>query len=194
MRPAQELEQISQAVSLWRRYDHKVKAELFSTALKAPAGICLVDPIPLASEALLSLRQSGSITGILVTNENHTRAAPNFAETFAAPIYVHAALSGNPAFPKVKLVEDAEMFSEGLTAVLIDGGPTGEIALHCDAFGGTLVLGDALINFEPYGFGLLPNKYCVDPALMRRSLGKLLNYTFELIFFAHGTPILRDAR
>ena len=86
------------------------------------------------------------------------------------------------------------MFSPGLTAVAIDGGPAGEMALHCEDNGGTMVLGDALINFEPHGFGLLPAKYCLDPNLMRRSLRKLLDYAFERMLFAHGTPILSGAR
>jgi glyoxylase-like metal-dependent hydrolase (beta-lactamase superfamily II) len=57
-----------------------------------------------------------------------------------------------------------------------------------------MVLGDALINFEPRGFGLLPAKYCLNPRMMRRSLAKLLDYTFERMLFAHGTPILSGAR
>ena len=57
-----------------------------------------------------------------------------------------------------------------------------------------MVMGDALINFEPHGFGLLPSKYCLDPKLMRRSLRKLLDYSFARIFFAHGIPILSGAR
>ena len=57
-----------------------------------------------------------------------------------------------------------------------------------------MVVGDALINFEPYGFGLLPAKYCRDFKRMRQALTKLLDYSFERILFAHGTPILAGAR
>jgi glyoxylase-like metal-dependent hydrolase (beta-lactamase superfamily II) len=57
-----------------------------------------------------------------------------------------------------------------------------------------MVVGDALINFEPHGFGLLPAKYCLDPSLMRQSLRKLLDYAFDRMLFAHGTPILSGAR
>ena len=57
-----------------------------------------------------------------------------------------------------------------------------------------MIVGDALINFEPYGFDFLPAKYCRDFKLMRRSLPKLLGYTFERMLFAHGTPILSGAR
>jgi len=82
----------------------------------------------------------------------------------------------------------------GLNAVPIDGAPAGEIAVYCDADGGTLVIGDALINFEPYGFALLPPKYCSSAKLMRKSLRTLLDYSFERMLFAHGIPILSGAR
>jgi glyoxylase-like metal-dependent hydrolase (beta-lactamase superfamily II) len=68
------------------------------------------------------------------------------------------------------------------------------MALHHAANGGTMVLGDALINFEPHGFGFLPAKYCLNARMMRRSLRKLLDYAFDRMFFAHGTPILSGAR
>ena len=190
---SQELEPIPPAAFLWRAYDPKVKADLFSTGLETPAGTYLVDPIPLAPAPLSELRQSGSVVGIFVTNENHIRAAGTFAETFGVPIYLHPKLSSHLDVPGVTTFADAAIFSGGLTALAIDGAPLGESALYSTANGGTLVVGDALINFEPYGFDLLPDKYCLDPALMRRCLPRLLDYTFERIFFAHGTPIVHDA-
>jgi len=59
--------------------------------------------------------------------------------------------------------------------------------------GGTLIVGDALINFESYGFTFLPAKYCSNQKQMRRSLRKLLDYRAQRMLFAHGTPILSDA-
>ena len=185
---AQEVDQVAPGLSLWQAYDRTVKADLFSTSLETPAGIYLVDPIP------FDFRAQRKVSGIFVTNVNHTRAATQFARTFQAPIFVHAELQGSANFPDATGVQDGEVFSEGLTAIAIDGGPAGEMALHYDDGGGTVVLGDALINFEPHGFGLLPAKYCLDARLMRRSLGKLLDYAFDRMLFAHGTPILSGAR
>lgn len=186
---------MSPGILVWQVYDGKVKAELFSTALGTPAGVCVVDPIPLSPGGLLALREHHPrAAGIFVTNANHARAATDFAEIFSVPLYVHSELCGSPEFLQATGVRGGEVFSKGLTAVAIDGGPAGEMALHYDADGGTMVVGDALINFEPHGFGLLPVKYCQDPNLMRGSLRKLLDYTFERMLFAHGTPILSGAR
>jgi glyoxylase-like metal-dependent hydrolase (beta-lactamase superfamily II) len=75
----------------------------------------------------------------------------------------------------------------------IEGAAAGEIALHYAPDSGTLIVGDALINFEPYGFTFLPGKYCSNEKEMRRSLQRLLGYEAERILFAHGTPILSGA-
>ena len=189
-----EVDQVSPGIFVWQAYDTKIKADLFSTALETPAGIYVVDPIPLGSDGLLSLRAHRKAAGIFVTNANHTRAAAEFTKIFSVSTYVHETLRGNPEFRQATWVQDAETLSRGVTAIAINGGPAGETALHYEDNGGTMVLGDALINFEPHGFGLLPAKYCLNPNLMRRSLGKLLDYAFERMFFAHGTPILSGAR
>jgi hypothetical protein len=110
------------------------------------------------------------------------------------PIFLHAAVRDALALSQLIELRDKDRFAPGLTAVAIEGGPLGEIAVHHDADGGTMVVGDALINFGPHGFALLPAKYCSDFKLMRRSLSKLLEYDFERMLFAHGTPLLSGAR
>ena len=79
---AQEVDEVSPGIFVWQAYDSKVKADLFSTALETQAGTYVVDPIPLESGALLSLRANHPKTaGIFVTNANHARAAAEFART-----------------------------------------------------------------------------------------------------------------
>jgi glyoxylase-like metal-dependent hydrolase (beta-lactamase superfamily II) len=77
--------------------------------------------------------------------------------------------------------------------IAIEGAAAGEIALHYVPDGGTFIIGDALIDFEPYGFTFLPGKYCTNEKEMRRSLAKLLDYKADRILFAHDTPILAHA-
>jgi metallo-beta-lactamase superfamily protein len=194
MQHTPEVDQVSPGIFVWQAYDSEIKADLFSTALDTPAGIYVIDPIPLGLDGLRSLRAYRKAAGIFVTNGNHVRAAAEFAKTFSVSTYAQDTLRGSPDFPRATWVRDGETLSRGLTAIAIHGGPVGETALHYEDNGGTMVLGDALINFEPHGFGLLPAKYCLNRNLMRRSLRKLLDYTFERILFAHGTPILSGAR
>jgi hypothetical protein len=175
MVPAAELEHVAPGVFLWRAYDPSIKTELFSTGLATPSGVYLIDPIPLAPA---ELRLLTDVAGIIVTNENHDRSSGGFAAQFDVPIFS----AGNGSFPP------------SLTAIPIEGAAPGEIAIHTTVAGGVIVVGDALINFDPYGFTFLPAKYCTDHKLMRRSLVKLLGYSFERMLFAHGTPIQSGAR
>jgi hypothetical protein len=190
---AAEVEPVALGIRLWRFYDPSVKADLFSTALETPAGTYLLDPIPLAPEALPSLMSRTKIAGIIVTNENHQRAAAQFAETFKVPIYLDAALASATKLPGVAPIQESSLPAE-LKSIALEGGPAGEIAIHFSTSDGTMVIGDVLINFEPYGFALLPAKYCSNFKLMRRSLSKLLDYSFERMLFAHGMPIMSHAR
>ena len=173
---AAELEQITSGLWIWRCYDPAIKADLFSTAIGTGHGIYLIDPVPLAPDALSQLSEYGTIAGVVVTNENHRRATDDFGARFQLQVY------------------DGGNVGPGLSAVSIEGAAAREIAIYCETEGGTMIIGDALINFEPYGFTFLPAKYCSSFKLMRRSLPKLLDYSFERILFAHGLPILSSAR
>ena len=182
------------SVVTWHRYAPEVKAELFSTALITNTGSYLVDPIAIDPECLRATVAPAPIAGVVVTNDNHGRAAVDISASFSVPLYAHAAARDALHLPSAIEVSDAEEFAPGLTARTIEGAPAGEIAIYAEMEGGSLIVGDALINMEAYGFALLPAKYCSNQKQMRRSLRKLLDYEFERIVFAHGSPVVADAK
>ena len=190
MPKALHLSPVPPNAALWQAYDPASKTELFSSALvlEKDSLVC-VDPIELAPAPATELFQLGKPDAILVTNENHTRAARLWSEQFQVPIFIRDHESEPGAQPASAL---ANRFP-GISIIQIDGGPRGELALFSPDAGGTLIVGDALIHFEPYGLALLPKKYCQNQKEMRASLHQLLQLRFERIFFAHGLPILRDA-
>lgn len=188
--PTTEVCPLSAGAFIWHRYDSEVKADLFSTALATASGIYLVDPISLDPNSFSLATRDQKISGIVVTNANHCRAAHNFAAQFSAPIYA----SAETAISSAIQIADGEQLTPELTVSAIEGAAQGELALYWKGDGGTLVLGDALINFGSHEFTFLPAKYCSNPKLMRKSLRKLLAYSFERILFAHGTPIVTKAR
>jgi Metallo-beta-lactamase superfamily len=186
---ALELEPVVPGIFLWRYYDPAIKTDLSSTGLQTDSGTFLIDPVSLAPDVLTGLNQ---VAGVIVTNENHLRAAAQFAETFHVPIYAEATVAS--ALPKATPIDLESPFAPGLMAIPVDGAAAGEIAIHWQQERGTVVMGDALINFEPYGFTFLPSKYCSNFKLMRTSLAKLLDYSFERMLFSHGEPVLSHAR
>jgi hypothetical protein len=187
---AAELQIVREDLAFWQAYEPAVKCDLSCCARLLGKEFVLIDPIPLSKDALAELTSLATPTAIILTNGNHARAAAWYRDRFGIPIHAHAA-----ADPELGLTIDHPL-AEGRTApgglevVGLGGAPAGEIAL-CG--GGAIHVGDALIHLEPLGFALLPDKYAADPRAMRRSLGKLLRFNFELLTFAHGLPLTMDA-
>jgi hypothetical protein len=193
VRPASDFDRIAPYLALWHTYDPAVKAELYSTCLLSSDGACLIDPIPLESEALDELVGSARVARIIVTSSNHDRASSRFAEKFSVPIFARRNAFPDKTPDEFTSVADGDEICDELLVIAIEDAGPGEIALYHPADNGTLIVGDALINFEPYGFTFLPGKYCSNEKEMRQSLRKLLDYKAERMLFAHGMPILSGA-
>jgi glyoxylase-like metal-dependent hydrolase (beta-lactamase superfamily II) len=193
MAAATDLVQFAPSLFIWQAYDQAVRSDLFSSAIVTANGIFVVDPIPLQIEALDELVSSARVAGIIVTSSNHDRASARFAEMFSVPIFARRDAFADKTAPQLRELADGDKICDELRVIGIEGAGPGEIALYHAADNGTLIVGDALINFEPYGFTFLPAKYCSNEKEMRRSLQKLLDYEAERILFAHGTPILSGA-
>ena len=191
--PTAEFQQLSAGLEIWHTYDPTVKADLLSTAITAQIGLYLVDPIPLSDDQLCHLSRFAPIVGVIVTNANHARSAAAYSDRFSVPFFAHP-----EAFPDSRPTRFSEatgntVIGGELQIIEIEGAVAGEIVLYQPSNRGTLIIGDALINFEPYGFTLLPRKYCQNEKRMRNSLRQLLARPVERIVFAHGTPILSGA-
>lgn len=91
------------------------------------------------------------------------------------------------------MLNSGALIGGDLEVIEIEGAVSGEIVLYLPSNGGTVLVGDALVNFEPYGFTFLPRKYCLNEKQMRKSLYQLLARPAERMLFAHGTPILSGA-
>lgn len=190
MLPAPELHLVTPNFAFWHTYDPASKSELFSTAAADDAGrILLVDPVPLAAQARTRLLRLGAVKAIAVTNTNHWRAAAEFPADSNAPVFGRTSPKADTPGPLQPTTGLEELFP-GLVTIPIEGAAPGEIAFHFPQDDGTLIVGDSLIHFDPYGLALLPKKYCSSQQEMRRSLRQLLAPKSARIFFAHGLPIV----
>ncbi len=189
MLPADEFQEVCDGLWSWQRYQPAVKVDCSSSALRVGGKLIFIDPIPLAADALAEL---GKPAAIIATNGNHGRAIAKFREQFGVPVIAHGDASPTLGLDVHTTVADGQLIFETLTVIAIPGAAAGEIALY-DARG-WLIVGDALINLEPDGLALLPDKYCLNPREMRIGLQKLLRFPFQVLTFAHGLPLAVHAR
>jgi hypothetical protein len=185
---ADEVQQVRDGLWCWQRFQPSVKVDCTSTAIRVGGKLIFVDPIPLAEEALGELTSQAEPAAIVVTNGNHDRGVGPLRSRFKIPVITHAGAVAELGFAADRTVSDDEMLFDNLRVITLPGAGAGEIALH-DARG-WLIVGDALINLEPDGLVLLPQKYCADAGEIRRSLRKLLRFPSEVLTFAHGLPLV----
>ena len=194
MTAADDFHDLGHGLFGWSAYDPKVRVDLHAHALATGGELVCVDPIPLLPEAWAELLGAAGVSRvgpILLTNGNHARAADAFRRRFGAT--VGAAEGAQEALREDGLEVDGA--PRGLESVALPGFGPGEAAYFHPADGGTIFIGDALINLStPHGFSVLPDKYCADPRLARASLRRLLDLNFVRMLFAHGTPLLAGAR
>jgi hypothetical protein len=191
MSRADEFHKLRPDLFVWQAYEKAVKTDLTCCACRTEKGLVFIDPIPLQMDAEAELLAIAPPRAILLTSGNHERAAEDYRKRFSIPIYAHADAAAEFSFSPDHTVADGDTVCDEFTALTIPGAAAGEIALHR---GDAVHLGDALIHLPPYGFALLPDKYCTDPQEMRHALGKLLRIPFEVLTFAHGLPVVAHAR
>lgn len=191
MPTAPEYQLVTPQIAFWQAYEPAVKCDLSCCAVSTPEGLVFIDPIPLAAEPLGELAQNVRPAAIVCTNGNHARAAAEYAQRFSIPICAHAAAVPELGLAVDRVLREGDAVGGSLTVLELAGAAPGEIAL---ASVDEIHLGDALIHLEQTGFAMLPEKYCSDARELRRSLGKLLRFDFELLTFAHGLPLAVQAR
>src|SRR5438094_317751 len=124
--------------------------------------LIIIDPIPLPATYRTDLESLGRVARIVITNANHARNAATFAHSYSAPIFAPPELRGEL---RSHNLHDGLAIGP-LRVIRIEGAADGEFALYHPDDGGTLIMGDALINFDPHGFTLLPRKYCTNQKQM----------------------------
>jgi hypothetical protein len=193
MHPVEEFQVLETGVFFWHGYEPAVKADLFSLALRIGSELIFIDPISLSKDAMWELVGDAIPAGVVLTNANHARAAEDIREQFDIPIHLHEEVGDSCEIKNWRPLVGESGQVMGLDYLHLPGAPPGEIALFHSATK-FLVIGDALINAESYGFSLLPKKYTSDFKLMQASTRRLLRFDFDKIAFAHGFPITSQAR
>jgi hypothetical protein len=92
------------------------------------------------------------------------------------------------------LVLDGEKLPGGLQVLALPGAGEGEVAITSALDGGLVILGDILVNPQETGLAFLPDQYCADGKLARKSAHRLLELTFKTLVVSHGEPLTVNAK
>ena len=185
-----DFQTITPSLYAWHAYEPAVKCELSSCALDTGDGLIFIDPIELSETAFTNLLHGRKPKAIILTNENHTRAAENFRARLGVKVFASDDAIGLDIIPDEMLAHSQDAPGK-LQIISLPGAAAGEIALVGN---GIVCIGDALIHLPPDGLRILPDKYCANPAQLRHSLRKLLSCDFQVMTFAHGAPLVESAR
>ena len=189
MKPVPEYSTVRPGLFHWQGYEPEVKCDCSSTAIVTPAGLIFIDPIPLADAALKDLvaESFSAPAAVVLTSGNHQRGSLALAKRFGIPVFA-------PADAGEDIIADQRFRSgdlvAGMESIALPGFGPGETAF---IYEGALIFGDALINLEPEGLRLLPDKYREDKKQSLRSLRALTQLKPQAILFAHGHPIIGSA-
>lgn len=194
MKPATTLNRITSSLFGWASFQTQWKIDFNSYALKTAAGVVFVDPTMPAPDVLKQLAALGEPLAIVLTNAHHDRDANAFRKQCDVQIYAHEKAPSDCDTKVDVLTVNGETLPGGLKAVFLPGVTTSEMALFTKTAGGVLLIGDALLNTPGKGLQLLPDQFIEDKKQARASLQKLLEFNFKIATFAHGDPIVKDAK
>jgi glyoxylase-like metal-dependent hydrolase (beta-lactamase superfamily II) len=189
MKPVPEYSTVRSGLFHWQGYEPEVKCDCDSTAIVTPAGLIFIDPTPLADLALddLVAESFSSPAAVVLTSGNHQRESLALARRFGIPVFA-------PGNAGEDIIADQRFRSgdpvAGMKSIALPGFGPGETAFLHE---GALIFGDALINLEPEGLRLLPEKYREDKKQSLRSLGALQALKPDVLLFAHGQPLISNA-
>ena len=194
MQPATTLKDIAKGLYCWSSFHNQWKVDFHSYGLKTGDGIVFIDPMTPEPAVVKKLDALGEPLAIVLTSAHHERDSDWFRKHYQIQIYAHEKAKSDCDTKIDVLVMDGERLPGGLRTIYLPGVTTSEMALFVKDRGGLLFLGDALLNPPNKGLQLLPEQYIEDRKQALQALRKLLDLNFKTATFAHGDPIVGDAK
>jgi hypothetical protein len=177
-------------VRMWRIADERIDG--FTSAAYAVAGdgcgTVLIDPLPLAPEALARLEP---VSAIVLTAGAHQRSAWRYRRELGALVHAPALSREIDEEPDGRYV-DGDVLPGGLTAVFTPGAGTTQHTLLLGGHPGVAFVPDLLVTLPDGRLALTPAEYVYDPAEQRRSVERLLELPFSVLCIAHGEPVTSE--
>lgn len=171
----------------WSAFSPEHRVELTSHAVRRADGAWVVfDPIPLDPTSIAIPDDMLRPESIVLTNGNHLRDTLGWISRFPSTVWIPPGMDG--LLPGARPILPQSSPDRHWQVEPLAGGGPGELALRIPELD-LVVLGDAIVHLAGRPLEVLPDKYCSDPAALRRALHELVARPFERALFAHGNPL-----
>jgi len=194
LKPSVDVREVTKNLYGWASFHPQWKVDFNSYALKTSEGVVFIDPLKPEPAVITKLETLGEPIAIFLTNAHHDRDADWFRKQYGIQVYAHEKAKADCDTKIDVLLMDGERLPGAVKAVHMPGSSAGETAFYTKASGGIVLMGDTLMNQTDKGLTLLSDAYVEDKKQTLQSLRKLLELDFKIITFAHGDPIVQNAR
>ena len=194
------LEQVSPSIWMWSEIHGEARGEAYpwnSYLIRIPdeEEIVLVDPLPMSSEELSYVEQTGIPTYIVLTCEYHLRHSEEWRKRWGCKILANEVETLRYQIRLDGIFRDGQTLWNFIDAIYIPDLYFPETALRIREMGGVMITGD-LFSGGRKDLGIPEGKlavtapnYISDLSRARKSLHTLLDFPFELMLFGHGYPV-----
>ena len=150
----------------------------------------LIDPLPLATDALIGL---GDVTAICLTTSSHERSTWRLRRELGVRVWAPAASKEVEEEPDERYSEGDEL-PAGMRPIFTPGAGTTQHSLLLDQAGGVLFTPDLFVHPQGSELRLIPAEHAHDPDQARQTAEKLLDLDFAVLCTGHGTPVTDDPK
>jgi len=186
---AHEVLEVVPGVWHWSVHDDRIDFISSSHAVMSGDGVVLVDPLPLAPDALESL---GSVTAIVLTTSSHQRSAWRLRRELGVQVHAPALTKESDEQPDSRYAEGDRLPGD-LQAIFTPGAGTTQHSLLLEQHSGVLFTPDLFAHPPGGTLVLVPDRYMHDSKQARRTAQELLARPFAVLCTGHGAPVLEDA-
>ena len=162
--------------------------------------LALVDPLPVSSVEAQGIERIGVPTHILLTCEFHLRESETLRQRWGCEIWANEIeLDRYDKSPDGKFTHGQRLW-DFIDAIYVPDVDFPETVLLVREDGGVLIIGDMLsggrqdAGIADGDLGIYAPEYIPNLEKARRSISTLLNYSYNLICFGHGTPIVDEPK
>jgi glyoxylase-like metal-dependent hydrolase (beta-lactamase superfamily II) len=180
------VEEVVPGVWHWHVDDERIGGHISAAhAVRDTDGVVLVDPLPLAEDALAGL---GRIEAICLTTSSHQRSAWRLRRELGVQVWAPEASREVDEEPDARYSQ-GDALPGGLQPIFTPGAGTTQHSLLLEREGGVLFTPDLFVRPAGRELALIPAEYAHDPDQARQTAEHLLELEFSVLCTGHGVPV-----